>query len=57
MDKLRLPIIKGDLPEPKSLSMDEYLEFVQFNLQYTVDIEASRRWKKVFFVNIPFHLH
>lgn len=56
MDKLNLPIIKQPTPEPKSLSMDEYLRFVNFNLQYTVDREANRRWKKMLFVNVPFSL-
>lgn len=56
MDELELPIINGPIPEPKPLSMDEYLEFVIFNLKYTVDRKASRNWKKTLFVNVPFRL-
>jgi len=56
MDKLNLPIIKQPAPLPRSLLMDEYLEFVNFNLKYTVDRKVNRRWKKMFFVNVPFGL-
>jgi hypothetical protein len=56
MDKLDLPIINEPIPEPKPLLMDEYLEFVIFNLKYTVDIDSSRNWKKMLFVNMPFSL-
>lgn len=56
MDKLNLPIIKQPLPEPKLLLMDEYLKFVNFNLKHTVDRKASRYWKKLLFVNVPFSL-
>ena len=56
MDKLNLPIIKQSIPEPKPLLMDEYLKFVNFNLRYTVDRKASRRWKKALSVNEPFSL-
>jgi len=56
MDKLKLPIIKEQVFERKSLSMDEYVKFVNFNLKHTVDREANRRWKKMLFVNVPFRL-
>jgi hypothetical protein len=57
MGKLNLPIIKGPAAgNPKCLSMDEYLEFVNFNLKFMPDREASRRWKKTLFVNTPFVL-
>jgi len=56
MDKLNLPIIKQPTPLPKWLLMDEYLEFVKFNLKYTVDRKVSRHWKKMFSVNVPFSL-
>ena len=55
-DKLNLPIIKGKLPKNRYLSMDEYLEFVTFNLKHTVDIEAARKWKDKCAVNVPFKL-
>jgi len=56
--KLKLPIIKGRLPQPKSLSMDEYLKFVKFNLKNmsASDREAERRRAKKARVNVPFVL-
>lgn len=56
MDKLNLPQIKLPNLKTKPFSMDEYFEFVIFNLKYTVDIEAGRRQKKAAFVNVPFVL-
>ncbi|NQU17905.1 MAG: hypothetical protein HQ564_07540 [Candidatus Saganbacteria bacterium] len=54
MKKLEFPIISGPLPEKKQLSMDDYLEFVQFNLKNTCDIETTRKLKKKLAVKIPF---
>jgi hypothetical protein len=56
MKKLNLPIIRGKMAEPKTLSMDDYLKFVEFNLKYTVDIEAVRQRKRMMAVNVPFSL-
>lgn len=56
MKKLNLPVIKGYFSEPKALSMDEYLKFVQFNLKYTVNKKANTKWKKMLSVNIPFSI-
>jgi len=56
MDRLNLPVINEPIPEPKPLSMDEYLEFVSFNLKYTVDMKANRHWKKTLLVNVPFSM-
>lgn len=57
MNDLNLPIIRGeDTFNKKSLSMAEYLEFVEFNLKYTVDIRAARKWKKELAVNAAFSL-
>jgi len=56
MEKLEFPIISIPLPEKKQLSMDDYLKFVQFNLQYTCDIEASREQKRISVVKIPFSI-
>jgi hypothetical protein len=56
MKKLNLPIIKGALKEPRTLSMDEYLEFVQFNLRHAFDKRAYAQWKKMLAVNVPFSL-
>lgn len=57
MNDLNLPIIKGEgIFNKKSLSMAEYLEFVEFNLKYTIDIRAARKWKKELAVNASFSL-
>ena len=54
MDKMKLPIIKGNLPKARAFSMDDYFRFVIFNLKYVVDIKAVRREKKKLAVNVPF---
>ena len=56
MKKLKFPIIKGPLPEPKRLSMDDYLKFVEFNLKHAFDKKAYTKWKKLLIVNVPFSL-
>ena len=56
MKKLRLPIIKTPLAQPKTLSMDDYLKFVEFNLKYTFDKRAYKKWKKMLAVNVPFRI-
>ena len=56
MKKLNLPFIKNMRREKRVLSMDEYLEFVLFNLEHTTDIEAVREQKKKAAVNVPFKL-
>lgn len=56
MDELNLPVIKNDIPLPKSLSMDDYLKFVIFNLRHTVDRKAVREQKKLAAVNVRFSL-
>ncbi|MBI4398318.1 MAG: hypothetical protein HY586_04265 [Candidatus Omnitrophica bacterium] len=45
MRKLKLPVIREDLPKGRSLSMEEYIEFVEFNLKYFFDQKAYRRMK------------
>lgn len=57
MKDLNLPIIKGeDIFNKKFLSMDDYLKFVLFNLEYTVDIKAVKEWKKKLAVSASFSL-
>lgn len=56
MKKLRLPIIKKMAMNKKTLSMDEYLEFVRFNLRYTFDKKSYAKWKKMIAVNVPFSI-
>lgn len=56
MVKLRLPIIKGHIPNSRPLSMDDYLRFVRFNLKYTSNRRANKTWKKALAVDVPFSL-
>ena len=54
MKELKLPIVKVPRREPKILSMDEYLEFVQFNLKNAFDKKAYQEWKRMLMVDAPF---
>ena len=54
MKKLKLPIIRKAANKAKVLSMDEYLKFVQFNLEHCFDKKAYAKWKKMASVNVPF---
>lgn len=57
MKSLKLPVIpEAPSPQPKVFSMDEYLEFVLFNLKYTFDEKAYAWWKKRLVVDVPFVL-
>ncbi|MBL7072717.1 MAG: hypothetical protein ISS33_02925 [Candidatus Omnitrophica bacterium] len=54
MEKLKLPIIKGRVPPTKSLSMDDYLRFVNLHLKYTSDKKTKKKRQKNISVNVPF---
>lgn len=54
MKKLKLPVIRGHLSEARTLSMDDYFKFVQFNLTHAFDKKAYAKWKKMLVVNTPF---
>jgi hypothetical protein len=54
MKKLKLPVIREDGLPPRVLSMDEYLKFVQFNLEHVFDRKSYRKRKKEMAVNTPF---
>jgi len=55
MEKPKLPkIITDKLAARKRLSMDEYLEYVTFHWEHTVDRENIRREKRLAAVNEPF---
>ena len=54
MENLNLPIIKGPTGEPPILSMDQYVEFIRFNLENTFDRESYWEWKKTMAVDVPF---
>jgi len=56
MNGLNLPIIEGPSPPRKVLTMDAYLEFVEFNFQYTFDKEAFAKWRANLAVTEPFVL-
>ncbi len=54
MKKLRFPVIKNVPSVPKTLSMDNYLKFVQFNLKHAFNKKAYSQWKRMLAVNVPF---
>ncbi len=54
MKKLKLPVIQANPPRAQILSMDDYLNFVQFNLKHAFDKRAYAKWKKMLVVNAPF---
>lgn len=56
MTDLELPVVKNTNCTKKILSMDEYIEFVRFNLAHTVDREAYVKWKKMLAVNVAFSI-
>ena len=47
MEALNLPLPKkGDMPEPKVLSMDEYVQFVNMNMLHLLDRKDYRLRKR-----------
>lgn len=56
MEKMKLPIIRDIPKKERWLSMDDYFKFVIFNLCHTSARKASREWKKMLGVNVPFVL-
>lgn len=57
MSDLKLPKIKDISVSPdRILSMEQYLEFAQFNLENFFDKESYIQWKKVIAVNVPFKI-
>lgn len=52
---LKLPVIKEDTPKPKHLSMDEYLEFVNFGREINRN-EKKNRDKRSIPVNVKFSI-
>jgi hypothetical protein len=54
--KLKLPVMRGPAGESRTLSMDDYLEFVQFNLKHAFNKRAYTKWKKMLAVNVPFSI-
>ncbi|MBL7157785.1 MAG: hypothetical protein ISS92_06490 [Candidatus Omnitrophica bacterium] len=56
MKEIKLPVIKTNGLKRKHLSMDEYLEFVTFNLKHTVDIKSCRKQKRSAACHMPFSI-
>jgi len=57
MKDIRLPVIKEHTPPAdRILSMEEYLQFVQFNLENFFDKEFYLQWKETIAVDVPFKL-
>ncbi len=57
MKDLNLPNTTGAHSQPnRILSTEEYLEFVQFNLEHILDKVSYFRWKEIIAVNVPFRL-
>ncbi len=54
MKKLRFPVIRKDAPKSKTLSMDDYVKFVELNIKYTLDRKADRESRKLRVVRQPF---
>jgi hypothetical protein len=59
MEKLNLPVIMSAQAKDRSLSMDDYLEFVLFNLEHTrsgSEREQDRQMRKLLTVKVLFSL-
>ena len=57
MEKLKLPVIRKPVVlEAKTLSMDEYLRFVIFNLKYAANKKNYRNLRRAQAVEAPFRL-
>ena len=56
MEKLKLPVFKGKLPEKRVLSMDDYLKFVIYNLRHTFKNRLNKKMRRVSMVRAPFAL-
>lgn len=56
MNDFNLPPIKNIRTQKRVLSMDEYLEFVKFNIENTLDKPSYDKRKKMLAVNAPFSM-
>lgn len=56
MEKLKLPVFKGKMPEKRVLSMDDYLKFVIYNLRHTVKNRLKKKMRRESMVNVKFAL-
>ena len=53
MEKLNFPVFEDPMPPPPTLSMDQYLEVVEFNLKHTSPAVA---WERRTPVDLRFRL-
>ena len=56
MKELNLPLLKEEPPGGKTLTMDEYAQFVYMNVKYTADRKAVEERKRETTVTAPFSL-
>ena len=56
MERLNFPVFKKPLPDPQHLSLEEYLEFIQFWLEHFYEREEDEYWREKRRVNVPFRL-
>jgi len=56
LKELNLPVVINALPAAKWLDMDDYFQFVTFQLAYTIDKKSVRKQKRLAAVNVPFSL-
>jgi hypothetical protein len=54
--KLKLPIVRKDVAPPRSLSMDDYLKFVNLHFKYGLNRKSRTLWKMKQIVKVPFSL-
>lgn len=57
MENLNLPVVRGNFPAGRQLSMDDYLKFVTMLLKYSVDRKQTRRQKRFSSVNVMFSMN
>ena len=56
MDELNFPVFKEPLPEPRNLSMEEYLKFIDMCHSYFHNRQAEEYWREKRRVTVPFRL-
>jgi len=56
MKKLKLPMAGGTPESHKWLSMDDYVEFVNFNLKYFRIINNTKKYEAAMRVSVPFSI-
>lgn len=54
MEKLKFPVFKGKMPEKSPLSMDDYLEFVTYNLSHRPLNRFEKKERRAMMVKVPF---